>query len=337
MSFSKQNRAYTFNGIVFVALFALSSLFLASTSSLATYGISSLMIAIILGIFYGNTLHHRLPKEWAPGIHFCSKKLLRLAIILYGFRVNFQQIISVGWEGLLIDIFIVGSTLVLGTWIGMKVFKLDRDVSLLVSSGSAICGAAAVLAIEDVIRSEAYKAAIAVATVVLFGTFAMFLYPALQHANLFGFTENQYGIFAGASIHEVAQVVVASSNVSSESAATAVVVKMTRVLLLIPVLAICSFFAGQSDREKKHRFVVPWFALGFMGVIGLNSLNVLPVAIVDVMNQLDNFLLTMAMGAIGIETNLKKIKNVGLKPFYLVSVLFIWLMGSSYFFVKLWI
>ena len=293
------------------------------------------MIAIILGMFYGNTLHSHVPKEWAPGIRFCSKQILRLAIILYGFRVSFQQIVSVGLEGLFIDIFIVGSTLLLGLWLGVKVFKLDKHVSLLVSAGSAICGAAAVLAIEDVIKSEAYKATIAVATVVLFGTLAMFLYPTLQHMNFFGFTESQFGLFAGASIHEVAQVVVAGSNVSPESASIAIIVKMTRVLLLIPVLMLCAVFLKQAvkTREKKQRFVIPWFALGFMGVVGFNSLNLLSISLVELMNQFDTLLLTMAMGAIGIETNLKKIKTVGLKPFYLAALLFLWLIGSSYFFI----
>jgi uncharacterized integral membrane protein (TIGR00698 family) len=337
MSFSKEHRAYTLNGILFVGLFALSSLYLASVPYLAKYGISSLMIAIILGIFYGNTLHHRLPKEWAPGIHFCSKKLLRLAIILYGFRVSFQQMIAVGVEGLLLDVFIVASTLMLGYWFGVKVFKLDRDVSLLVSSGSAICGAAAVLAVEDVIKSEAYKATIAIATVVIFGTLSMFLFPILQHAHIFGFNETQYGIFAGASVHEVAQVVVAGSNVSPESATIAVIVKMTRVLLLVPVLLLLTIFLKPKTKqgEQKSHLVIPWFALIFLGVIGFNSLSLLPATLIGMINYLDILLLTMAMGAIGMETNLRKIKEVGLKPFYLAIVLFGWLMGSAYLGVKL--
>ncbi len=337
MHFSKKNRAYTINGILFVALFAFSSLYLSSLPFLMEYGISSLMIAIILGIFYGNTLHHRLPKEWAPGIRFCSKQLLRLAIILYGFRVSFQQIMMVGLQGLLLDIFIVSSTLTLGTWLGKKVFKLDRDLSLLVSSGSAICGAAAVLAVEDVIKSEAYKATIAIATVVLFGTLSMFLFPLLQHGNIFGFNDTQYGLFAGASIHEVAQVVVAGANVSQEAAVIAVIVKMTRVLLLVPVLLVVSMIARPviQSVSKKSRLVIPWFALLFLVVIGIHSLNVVPVAVVDIMNKVDVLLLTMAMGAIGMETNLKKIKEVGMKPFYLATTLFLWLIGSAYAIVNL--
>lgn len=333
MSYSKNTRAQTFYGIVFVALFALLSFLLATLPSITKVGISPLLIAILLGIFYGNTLHHKLPKEWAPGIQFCSKRILRLAIVLYGFRVSYQQIVSVGLEGLLLDLFIVASTLFLGMWIGMKLLKLDRDVSLLVSTGSAICGAAAVLAVEGIIKSEAYKAALAIATVVLFGTLSMFLYPILQQSGFLGLNDHDYGLFAGGSIHEVAQVVVAGSNVSGDAAAIAVIVKMTRVLMLVPVLLVIIAFA-RKPKSSKNRLVIPWFALGFVGVIAFNSLQILTVSIVNKINTLDLFLLTMAMGAIGMETNLKKIKEVGLKPFYLATILFAWLMGSAYLFVN---
>ena len=214
MPFSRLNRAHTLNGILFCLLFALASLYLASIPWLEKAGISSLVIAILLGTLYSNTLRHKLPTEWTPGIQFAAKRLLRLAIILYGFRVSFQQIASVGLEGIVLDVLVVSLTLSLGTLVGMKVFKLDRHLSMLIAAGSAICGAAAVLAIESVLKSEPYKATVAVATVVVFGTLAMFVYPLLQHAGLFGFTANQFGIFAGGSIHEVAQALVAGQQSS---------------------------------------------------------------------------------------------------------------------------
>src|ERR1700691_3080699 len=126
MPFSKNNRSHTLNGILFVALFALSSIYLAEIPWIREIGISSLIIAIILGIVYGNTLRHQLPIEWTPGIQFSAKQLLRVAIILYGFRITFQQIASVGINGLILDIIVVGVTLVLGTLIGVKIFRLDR-------------------------------------------------------------------------------------------------------------------------------------------------------------------------------------------------------------------
>lgn len=332
MPFSNENRSNTFSGILFVMLFALSSCYIAEMPLLIQSGISSLVIAIILGIIYSNTLRHRLPTEWNPGIQFAAKKLLRLAIILYGFRISFQQIASVGIAGLIIDVIVVSTTIILGYIIGVKIFKLDKHLALLISSGAAICGAAAVLAVEDVLKSEAYKATVAVGTVVLFGTLAMFLFPMLQHAGLFGLTENQFGIFAGASIHEVAQALVAGENIGPEAGNVAVIIKMTRVLLLVPILLLLSFFAARlkitSHEKQKIHINIPWFAIGFIIMIGFNSLHLLSLHIVKLINQIDAFLLTMAMAAIGIETNLTKIKKVGFGPLYLATILFFWLLSS---------
>jgi uncharacterized integral membrane protein (TIGR00698 family) len=337
MSFAKEHRAYTLNGVLFVGLFALSSLYIAQISWLAKSGISSLVIAIVLGIFYSNTLRHRLPAEWNPGIQFAAKKLLRLAIILYGFRISFQEITSIGAQGLILDVIVVTMTLLFGSWLGMKLLKLDRHLAILISCGAAICGAAAVLAAEDVLKSEPYKTTIAIGTVVLFGTLAMFLYPMLQQSGVFGFTENQFGVFVGASVHEVAQALVAGDNISMTTGHVAVIVKMTRVLLLVPALILLSFYESRVARHQgqhKMKLCIPWFAILFGVMIGVNSLDWLSVSFVNMINQFDVFLLTMAMAAIGIETNLLKIRKVGLKPLYLSVLLFGWLTGGVYLLVK---
>lgn len=341
VAFTREKRSSTLSGVLFVALFALSSMYVAEIPFFSEAGISSLVLAIIFGIIYSNTLRHKLPEEWVPGVHFSAKQLLRLAIILYGFRVSFQQIAGVGIEGLIVDIIIVISTLLIGYWLGIKLFKLDRHLAILISSGSAICGAAAVLAVEDVLHSEAYKATVAVGTVVLFGTISMFLYPLLQHANWFGLNDSQYGILVGAAVHEVAQALVAGTNVSPEAGNIAIIVKMTRVLMLVPVLIFLSFYEGrrlqnhiQNQNTVKAKIIIPWFAIIFVLMIGFNSLNLLPAAVVKLINQWDIFLLTMAMAAIGMETNLNKIKKVGLKPLYLAITLFVWLLLCAAVVVK---
>jgi uncharacterized integral membrane protein (TIGR00698 family) len=336
MPFSKENRAYTLNGLLFVALFAIASLYISEMPWMAHTGISPLVIAIVIGILYSNTLHHRLPQEWIPGIQFAAKRILRLAIVLYGFRITFQQIAAVGVEGLALDSFVVASTLFLGTWLGMKLFKLDRHLALLISAGAAICGAAAVLAAEGILKSTPYKATVAVGTVVLFGTIAMFLYPLLQQAGILGFNENQFGLFVGGSIHEVAQAVVAGNNISTQAGNVAVIVKMTRVMLLVPVLLFLSYFENRvcAQTAEKNKIVIPWFALAFIAVIAFNSLHLLPLAFVNIINQFDIFLLAMAMTAIGMETSLNKVKKVGLQPLYLAVLLFVWLVGSVWLLVK---
>lgn len=333
MPFQKDTRHHTFNGIFFTCLFALSSFYIAGLPWVAAKGFSPLVIAIVLGMIYGSTLRHHLPREWTPGIQFIAKRILRLAVILYGFRLTFQQVADVGMDGIVLDLLIVSLTLVIGTWAGMKLFKLDRDLAILISSGAAICGAAAVLATEGVLKSEPHKAAIAVISVVIFGTLAMFLYPYMQQAGWFGFDNTHYAIFAGATIHEVAQVLVAGSQISTETGNVAVIVKMTRVMLLAPTLIVLGVWLARTAQNKpQHKITatIPWFAVIFIGVVGFNSLNVLPQIIISTINQVDTFLLTLAMAALGIETNLTKAKQIGLKPLYFSIFLFGWLMGGGY-------
>lgn len=292
-----------------------------------------MVIAIILGMLTGNIIH--LPASLTPGVQFAAKRLLRTAIVLYGFRVSLQEIAAVGMHALLIDVAIVFLTLLVGYQIGKRILKLDSELSLLISAGAAICGAAAVLAVEDVIKSEPYKATVAIGTVVLFGTLSMFLYPAMQHAGLFGFTDAQFGIFAGASVHEVAQALVAGTNISPEIGKTAVVVKMIRVLLLVPVLLLLSAWNPiKSSAGHKKKIMVPWFAVGFLLVIIFHSMHIVPESIVTNINQFDMILLAMAMGAIGLETKFSKIKKVGWSPLYLAAIIFFWLMSAATLLVK---
>jgi uncharacterized integral membrane protein (TIGR00698 family) len=332
ISLSYQPDTNRFPGLGAVAILTAASYGLMSLPWLSAIGINSLILAIVLGIIIGNSIH--LPHKLTPGIQFAAKQILRTAIILYGFRVSLQEIAAVGVNALILDVAIVTLTLYLGYQIGKRILKLDADLSLLISAGAAICGAAAVLAVEDVIKSEPYKATVAIGTVVLFGTLSMFLYPALQRAGFFGFTELQFGFFAGASVHEVAQALVAGSNISLDVGNTAVVVKMLRVLMLVPVLLFLSAWKARSGHSQEQKLMVPWFAVGFLLVIVFNSMHVFSDTVVLQINKLDMLLLTMAMGAIGLETKISKIKKVGWSPLYLAIILFFWLMGSATLLVK---
>jgi len=336
VAFSKQNRASTLSGVWFVSLFAFASMYIAEMPFVIGIGISPLVVAILFGMIYGNSLRHKLPAEWAPGVIFSSKNILRFAIVFYGFRITYQQVFAVGVEALVIDAIIVIGTFIIGWQLGVRVFGLDRDSSMLIASGASICGAAAVIATEGTLKSEAHKVSMAVATVVLFGTIAMFLYPILYNSGILGFDAKQYGIYVGATVHEVAQAVVAGNAVGVEAGNTAVIVKMTRVMMLAPFLLGLAFFisrSGQSSGEKT-KIMIPWFAVYFLVAVGFNSLNLLPKAAVDTINTIDTFLLAMAMAALGIETNLNKIKNVGMKPIYLALTLFVWLVFGGYALTK---
>lgn len=344
MPFSAENRKGTLSGVLFVAIFAAAATMISEIGFVRSLGISPLVIGIVIGIFYANTLHNNTPKEWSGGITFSAKKILRFAIVFYGFRITFQQIAEVGLEGFMVSLIMLSTTFILGTWAGQKFFKMDRDTSMLSASGASVCGAAAVLATEPVLKAEEHKAAIAVSMVVLFGTISMFLYPLLYNMGVFDMSAKEFGIYVGGTIHEVAQVVAVPASIpgaSEEMANSAVIVKMTRVIMIAPMLIILGIYLSMSAKKSGNaesvggvKLVIPWFAVYFIGMAGFNSLGIVPQNIVDVINEIDTFLLTMAMTALGIGTVFSKFKGLGLAPVYTSALMFAWLLIGGYFITK---
>ena len=349
MAFSPPNRKGTMSGIIFVAIFAAAATFISGLAPIQALGLSPLVIGIVMGIFYANTLHNKTPKEWQTGITFSGKKILRFAIVVYGFRITFQQIAEVGMEGFLVSLIMLTSTLILGSWVGTKIFGMEKDTSILTASGAAVCGAAAVLATEPVLKAEEYKTAIAVSMVVLFGTISMFLYPVLystiiENANGFlHMSPRVFGIYVGGTIHEVAQVVAVPASIPNtpvEMANSAVIVKMTRVIMIAPMLIVLGLYLAYSakkeggENSEKMKLVIPWFAVYFIGVAGFNSLQLIPLDIVSTINEIDTFLLTMAMTALGMGTIFSKFKGLGLAPIYTASTMFVWLVVGGFIVTK---
>lgn len=331
-----EKRSSMLHGVLLIALFSCAAFYIGQIKFFTDLSISPMIIGIVLGMLYANSLRNNLPETWVPGIQFCSKRLLRLGIILYGFRLTFQDIAAVGTAGIIIDIIVVTVTIVGGVAIG-RLLKMDRDIALLTSVGSGICGAAAVLGAESTIQTKPYKTAVAVATVVIFGTIAMFIYPIAFRSGILQLTPSEMGIFAGSTLHEVAHAVGAGNAMGPEVANTAIIVKMIRVMLLIPVLFSLGYWVAVKVRrsetaEAGHRgkVAIPWFALGFLGVIMFNSLDLLPQSVIAVIEYIDTFLLTMAMVALGAETSIDKFKKAGAKPFILAFILFIWLIGGGW-------
>ncbi|AKE03621.1 YeiH family protein [Burkholderia dolosa] len=327
------------NGVLFVALFAAAVTSLSQLPAIAGLGLSPLIVGIVAGALYGNALRDGMPASWAAGVNFSARKLLRIAVAFFGLRVSLQEIAQVGLPGLAVSVLVVVSTLAIGTWVGMKLMKLDRDAALLTAAGSAICGAAAVLAFESTLQSKPHQSAMAVGSVVLFGTLSMFLYPLAYHAGLLNLDPAGLGLFFGGTIHEVAQVVGAASDISPEVVHVATIVKMTRVMLLVPVLLVLGWWLARSARSAHaaaggahhaHKVAVPWFALGFLGFVIVNSLNVLPGNVTHTLNALDTFALTMAMTALGIETRVSQIREAGPRALTTGLILYVWLIAGGY-------
>lgn len=323
-------------GLLLIVLFAAVATALSTLPFFQHLSLSPLVVGILIGIVFANTLGRYLPEEWRSGLKFCSKRILRIGIIFFGFRLTLADVAQVGLSAVALDIFIVCSTIGLGLLVG-KWLNMDKETTLLTSSGSAICGAAAVLGAEATLKSEAYKTAVAVSTVVLFGTLSMFLYPVLYRNGFFPLSTHEMGLYTGSTVHEVAHVVGASNAMSKEVAEVAVIVKMIRVILLVPVLLVFSWSArsrSESVEPDQRRLVVPWFALLFLLAIALNTLLSLSPAVTEPIKTVDNFALTMAMTALGCETTIDKFRQAGWRPFLLALVLYLWLVFGGLLAVK---
>lgn len=293
-------------------------------------------------MIYANSLKSKIPNYFQDGIVFSTKYILRFGIILYGFKLTFQNLAEVGVGGVLIAFCIVCFTFLFGYFVGTKILKMNKDITILCSAGSSICGAAAVLATQTVLKNEAYKSTIAVSFVLIFGSLAMFLFPFLYKIGVFDLTAYEMGVYIGSTLHEVAHVVAASSALGEEVSTNAIIVKMIRVIFLVPFLIFLSiflikinFYKNSKKTDKKSKVIIPWFAVFFIVIVGFNSFDFLSSNTIENINIIDNFALTMAMSALGIETSFDKFKNVGMKPFYLSFILFIWLIIVGYFLIKL--
>lgn len=325
-------------GIALIAALALASLALARSALIQKSGLSALTLAIVLGMLVGNFMLGAGESRFTPGTTFGKQTLLRFGIVLYGLRLTFQDIAHVGIAGLAIDGIMLSCTFLIAWWAGTRWFHLDRTTAMLIGAGSAICGAAAVMATDPVVRGRADQVAVAVATVVVFGTSAIFLYPYLYHLNLthhlVAMSAGAYGIFAGSTIHEVAQVVAAGRAVSDSAADTAVITKMVRVMMLAPFLLMLSAYLARSESDAlaragtpvRSKITVPWFALWFVAVAALHSAMHLPARLMTAAVNLDTFILAMAMGALGLTTHRSAIGNAGLRPIALGALLFAWLI-----------
>jgi uncharacterized integral membrane protein (TIGR00698 family) len=311
---------------------ALAATLLADTATASTLGLSALTLAIVLGMAVGNTFYPRLEGLADAGVDLARQRLLRLGIVLFGLRITFQDIAALGWAGVGIDALMLGSTFGLALLAGRRWLRLDAQAVVLIGAGSSICGAAAVLATAPVVKADADHVAVAVATVVVFGTLAMFAYPLLlpllQSASV---GDAAYGLFVGSTIHEVAQVVVAGGAAGESAAGQAVIAKMIRVMMLAPFLLALSAFwsrtgnAGASG-PRSWNVTVPWFALGFLAVAGIHSLGMLPETLVRALVLLDGFLLAMAMAALGLTTRVSAVRRAGRRPLLLAALLFGWLV-----------
>jgi uncharacterized integral membrane protein (TIGR00698 family) len=207
-------------------------------------------LAIMLGMALGYIIFPRWERKYGAGIDAAKATVLRVGIVMFGFRLTMDQLVQIGWEGIIDGVVVVSVVFALAVLLDTRLFKVDFHTAALIGAGASICGAAAVIATQSVLRAESHKVSVAVATVVVFGTLGMICYPLLYpYLHL---DERAYGVYAGSTIHEVAQVMVAGRAVGEMAAVTAVIEKMWRVMLLAPFLLLLSLAQSwTSNRSCK--------------------------------------------------------------------------------------
>ncbi|QCY46904.1 hypothetical protein GcLGCM259_1163 [Glutamicibacter creatinolyticus] len=291
-------------------------------------GVSALIVAIVLGITLTNVI--RLPESTMPGITFASKKLLRLGIVFLGLQLVLSDIISLGAPMLLVIVCIVGggifSTLLIG-----RLMKMRAAQVLLIACGFSICGAAAVAGVEGVTDSDEEDVVTAVALVVIFGTLMIPAVPFL--GQLLGMSPELNGMWAGASIHEIAQVVAAGGIIGGGALAAAVIAKLARILMLAPVVAVLSVRQrrrGNLNPEAKRPPIVPLFIIGFLAMILIRSFCNLPQGVIDAGSMIQTALLSAAMFGLGCGVKIRNLMNVDVRPFILAAISTLIVAGIAY-------
>jgi uncharacterized integral membrane protein (TIGR00698 family) len=303
-------------GIGLTLIIAVIAKFLAGIPFLSIMG--QLVIAILIGIVWRAIVG--VPEVLAAGTNFSSKKLLRLGIILLGMRLNLMDIVHAGPKVFLIAVIVIAFTLSVVYGLA-RLFKVEKRLSILTACGTAICGAAAVVAIAPQIKARDDETAIGAAMVAILGTIFTLLYTFLYP--ILGFSPLGYGIFSGATLHEIAHVIAAAAPGGSDAVDMAVIVKLTRVALLVPVAILVGIWAGRAERKaqgESSKFSwksvpIPWFILGFLAVSGINSLGIIPDAAASFIVTCAYMLIAMAMAGLGLNVDLVTFRRLGMKSF----------------------
>jgi uncharacterized integral membrane protein (TIGR00698 family) len=318
---------------------ALTAMIAAMAFALRQISWVSMLSPIILSIALGMSLRNitGLPAIAQPGVTFSMRRILRFAIVLLGLQLTASQLVEVGATGIAIIATTLAATFLFTVQFG-RLIGVDRKLAELIAAGTSICGASAVIATNTVTRAADEDVAYAVACVTVFGSIAMFAYPLLP--GLLQLDPHAYGLWSGASIHEIAQVVAAAFQDGKAAGEFGTIAKLARVTMLAPVVISLGFLAARQARRNgtdtsTASAPLPWFVLGFIAMVGINSLVTIPAEARSVIVTLTTFLLAMALAAMGLETDIRKLCAKGFRPLALGASAFLFVSGFSLAMIKI--
>ncbi|MFS8036461.1 YeiH family protein [Xanthobacter sp. AM11] len=291
--------------------------------------VSPLVLSIVIGMAVHNIFGTPLAAK--AGVKFALRRILRFAIVLLGLQLTFAQVRSVGLVGFSIVAVTLFATFFATRWFG-RLMGVDRQLSELIAAGTAICGASAVIATNTVTRGSDEDVAYAVACVTVFGSLSMLLMPALLPYT--GFDAHAFGLWTGASIHEVAQVVAAAFQGGQQAGEFGTVAKLSRVMLLAPLvigLGAAAIWRARGDKAAGHASPpMPWFVFGFIAMVMLNSTGAVPADVKMPIVATTTFLLAVALGAMGLETDIAKLRLKGVRPLLLGAAAWLFISVLSF-------
>jgi uncharacterized integral membrane protein (TIGR00698 family) len=320
-------------GVVLVAMITAVAFSAHNVSGFALF--SPMILAVVAGMIYSNVLG--TPAHAKAGIAFSQKRLLRFAIVLLGFQLTLGQVVSIGASGVGIVAATLGATFLFTITLG-RLLGVDAKLAQLIAAGTSICGASAIVATNIVTDARDEDVTYAVASITLFGTVAMLGFPLL--APVLGLDQHAFGLWAGASIHEVAQVIGAGFQNGAQSGEIATVAKLTRVAMLAPMVIALGLMARRrtsSDRSSDRsaaRPPMPWFVAAFVAVVALNSLVTVPAEVKSAMALGTTMMLTMGLAAMGLQANISQLRSRGLRPLALAFSAFLFIGCFSLMLVK---
>ena len=274
----------------------------------------------VLGILFGMLLAFwKRPAFFNDGVSYTSKKLLQYSIILLGFEMNLFQVFKVGSQTLILMLFTLTAAFITA-FVAGKALHLNGNTKTLIGVGSAICGGSAIAATAPVIHADEEEVAHSISTIFLFNVIAAFLFPFLGHA--LGMSDQSFGLWAGTAVNDTSSVVAAGYSFSNAAGNLAVIVKLTRTLMIVPVTLVLAVYTSKREtgnKSGKYNIVkiFPWFVLGFVAASVINTFISLPSGLTGFLSQAGKFVIVMAMASIGLNTNLVKLVKSGGKPILL--------------------
>lgn len=296
-----------------------------------------LLLALAIGLFVGNLFG--CPATLNAGLTLTIRQLLRLAIVLVGLRITLGDLAGVGLAPIAVAATVLLVTLGLTWWICRKLLRLDADLSLLLAAGTSVCGASAVLAVSSLRRCDSHSVSAAITLITLFGSLSLIGLPLAYAGGWLGAIDHtDYGVWIGATVFEVAQVVGAGFAVSAQAGTVATIVKLSKVLMLAPLLAALAWLGRDGERRKRRRkggLPIPWFVLFFVGAVIANSLIDIPLSWRPVLQTIDSFLLLAVMGALGLETRVSRMLSLGARPLVAAAAALLISAGVGYGAVRL--